>query len=232
VLVWVCVQGAFGALTVTMRLFPLIVTLHLLGGLLLLALLALLALRYDRWQCGSQPLNVPTALRLGLWVCTALLAVQIALGGWVSTNYAVLACSEFPTCQGRWWPDMALAEGFRPWRELGMNAEGGNISFAALTGIHVMHRLGALILIPALMVLAGGLWRHTVLRRQARLIFALVALQLLTGVANVVLGWPLLAAVLHTGGAAGLLLTLTWLLGLTRSAPSAQSRLPHMRAAS
>mgnify|MGYP006142474583 FL=1 len=97
-LVWVCMQGAFGALTVTMKLFPAIVTLHLMGGIGLLVLLMAQAVRYD--GAGSRPL--PSVLRLGLWAGFVLLCLQIALGGWVSTNYAVLACTEFPMCQGSW----------------------------------------------------------------------------------------------------------------------------------
>jgi cytochrome c oxidase assembly protein subunit 15 len=109
-LVWVCMQGAFGALTVTMKLFPAIVTLHLMGGIGLLVLLMAQAVRYD--GAGSHPL--PSVLRLGLWAGFVLLCMQIALGGWVSTNYAVLACPDFPTCHGQWVPERigkALASG-------------------------------------------------------------------------------------------------------------------------
>jgi cytochrome c oxidase assembly protein subunit 15 len=101
-LVWVCLQGAFGALTVTMKLFPAIVTLHLLFGMGLLALLMAQAVRYE----GAGTRAVPAGLRAGLWAGFVLLWLQIALGGWVSTNYAVLACPDFPTCNGQWLPDM------------------------------------------------------------------------------------------------------------------------------
>ena len=101
-LVWVCLQGAFGALTVTMKLFPAIVTLHLLLAVGLLALLALQAVRYEGWG----QVMVGRGLRTAMGLASALLWLQIALGGWVSTNYAVLACSDFPTCQGQWWPAM------------------------------------------------------------------------------------------------------------------------------
>src|SRR5580765_3452919 len=107
-LLWVLAQGAFGALTVTRRLYPAIVTLHLLGG---------------------------------LWAVAGLAILQIALGGWVSTNYAVLACSEFPTCQGSWWPQMSLVDAFQLRRPLGGDGDGGFLPFAALTAIHMAHRL-------------------------------------------------------------------------------------------
>ncbi len=118
-LFWVCVQGAFGALTVTMKLFPAIVTLHLLGGLALLALLCVQAVRFQQAAPGQGPVALAPGLRLGLWVTAALVVVQVTLGGWVSTNYAVLACSDFPTCQGSWWPAMDFSQGFTVWRTLG-----------------------------------------------------------------------------------------------------------------
>ncbi|MDD0839685.1 COX15/CtaA family protein [Curvibacter sp. HBC61] len=210
-LVWVCVQGAFGALTVTMKLFPAIVTLHLAGGLTLLVLLAIQSARLTQ---ALTPVSVQLPRRLLPWAWLAALAlgVQILLGGWVSTNYAVLACTSFPQCQGQWWPEMNLAEGFQLWRPLGLLANGEHISFAALTGIHYVHRLFAY----GVFVLLGWLaWRlHQVagLRGLARWLAGLLLLQLITGLSNVVLGWPLLAAVAHTGGAAALVLVLTRVL--------------------
>ena len=105
--VWVCLQGAFGALTVTMKLYPAIVTGHLLGGLGLLALLAAQSQAYQR-----RPLALSRGLLAATWILFTLSVAQAALGGWVSTNYAVLACSDFPTCQGSWWPSMDFAHGF------------------------------------------------------------------------------------------------------------------------
>ena len=105
-LAWVCLQGAFGALTVTMKLFPAIVTLHLMGGLVLLALLCMQVVRQHQFHTGTVPVPVSPAVRTLIWATFVLLAVQIALGGWVSTNYAVLACNEFPRCQKSWWPEM------------------------------------------------------------------------------------------------------------------------------
>lgn len=219
-LLWVCVQGAFGALTVTMKLFPAIVTLHLLGGLLLLALLALQAVRYAQLHDAAATRPASAGLRRLLWWSLGLLTLQVALGGWVSTNYAVLACTEFPRCQGGWWPTMNFAQGFELWRELGFTAAGEHIDFAALTAIHYVHRLAAYAVIALLALLAWRLRALAQWRITARWLAALLLLQFLTGLSNVVLGWPLLAAVLHTGGAAALVLLLTWSLASSRRAPS------------
>jgi cytochrome c oxidase assembly protein subunit 15 len=199
---WVCVQGAFGALTVTMKLYPAIVTLHLLGGFGLLMLLAAQSQGYVK-----APLALGRRLRLGAWAVLALTLVQATLGGWVSTNYAVLACTDFPTCQGHWWPPMALAEGFSVRRPLGLLADGSLLPFTALTGIHFVHRLGAAVLVLAMALLAWRLHatRDPALRRWAGLLLAALLWQLASGLSNVVLGWPLLAALAHTGGAAALL---------------------------
>lgn len=224
-LVWVCVQGAFGALTVTMKLFPAIVTLHLMGGLVLLALLCVQAVRQAQLTGEQVPVLVGSGLRTLLWFAFVLLGAQVALGGWVSTNYAVLACTDFPQCQGRWWPDMNFVRGFEVWRKLGLTGAGEAISFPALTAIHYVHRLAAFVVLSVLAVLAWRLNSVPSLRRQSRLIAFLTALQLATGLSNVVLGWPLLAAVLHTGGAGALVVVLTWTVAATR-APTLASAPP------
>jgi len=218
-LFWVCLQGAFGALTVTMKLFPAIVTLHLLGGLVLLALLRAQAVAYTHAAPGNPgPLPLPGGTRWGLVLVCALLWLQIALGGWVSTNYAVLACQQFPTCQGSWWPAMDLRAGFSIWRELGLMPSGEALPFAALTAIHYVHRLSAYLVLVALGWLAWRLWAAPGLRPTAQALLALALWQFLSGLANVVFDWPLLAAVGHTGGAAALVVVLTGALCGTRSA--------------
>lgn len=211
-LVWVCLQGAFGALTVTWKLFPAIVTLHLLGAVVLLVLLCIQAVRYRQAAADRLPTPVSPALRNVLIATSALLLLQIALGGWVSTNYAVLACTQFPTCQGSWWPPMNFAQGFEIWRHLGVTGSGVPLDFSALTAIHYVHRLMAYAVFAALGVLAWQLRRTPPLRPQARWLAGLALLQLATGLGNVLLGWPLVAAVLHTGGAAALAVVLTWAL--------------------
>jgi cytochrome c oxidase assembly protein subunit 15 len=218
-LFWVCVQGAFGALTVTMKLFPAIVTLHLMGGLGLLVMLGVQAARSSLRNAQRAPVDLKPSLRVFLWLVLLLLAVQVALGGWVSTNYAVLACSDFPTCQNSWWPDMNFTQGFELWRGLGLTGQGEHISFAALTAIHWTHRMMAFVVLLLLGALAWQLNRVRPLRSHSRWLAFLTALQLATGLSNVVLGWPLLAAVLHTGGAAALVLVMVWALAASQAAP-------------
>ncbi len=212
-LIWVCVQGAFGALTVTMKLYPAIVTLHLLGGLVLLMLLAVQSQGYR-----PQPWSVAPALRRGLGALLILVIVQAALGGWVSTNYAVLACRDFPSCQGQWWPDMDFEDGFTLLRPLGMGRDGGFLPFEALTAIHMVHRIGALVVFVTLATLVWRLWVEGSQRSRdwARVLTSLAAWQFVSGLSNVVLDWPLLAALAHTGGAAALVtaLTVAWVRGL------------------
>ena len=211
-LAWVCLQGAFGALTVTMKLFPAIVTLHLLGGMVLLALLCRQAVACAHASEGGGPAAIAPATRGWLLASSALLWLQVALGGWVSTNYAVLACSDFPACQGSWWPVMDWRAGFELWRELGMTAAGTPLDFAALTAIAYAHRMFAGVVLAVLAWTAWQLYRDGELRRQAGWIAVLVLWQIATGLSNVVLGWPLVAAVSHTGGAAALVAVLTWAL--------------------
>jgi cytochrome c oxidase assembly protein subunit 15 len=164
---------------------------------------------------------VGPGLRRLLGITSILLLVQIALGAWVSTNYAVLACSDFPMCQSSWWPDMNFSEGFALWRELGMTPQGQPIGFAALTAIHYVHRLMAYAVLLLLALLAWRMRKVDAWRRPARWLALLLALQFLTGLSNVVLGWPLLAAVLHTGGAAALVVVLTWAMALLRQRTAA-----------
>ena len=220
-LAWVIVQGAFGALTVTMKLYPAIVTLHLLGGLGLLALLVL-----QDQAFAPRPLAMPRRLLALAWAVAGLTLVQVALGGWVSTNYAVLACREFPTCQGLWWPQMDFAHAFTIRRELGQTGAGEFLPFAALTAIHVAHRLAAVIVLTAL---AWLVWRlhatgDATLRRFGTGLALLGLWQLVTGLSNVVLGWPLVAALVHTAGAALLTMLLTSLLVRTGLRASTNAR--------
>ncbi len=226
-LVWVCLQGAFGALTVTMKLLPAIVTLHLLGGMVLLALLQMQAACY-RGISGfgvhhDEPVLSGTA-RTWLLAGFVVLWVQIALGGWVSTNYAVLACNEFPMCQGQWVPPMQLREGFEIWRELGQTSTGQTITLPALTAIHVVHRMFAFIVFAVAGIAAWKMFHSSppgnATRKAAWAIAVLLLLQLITGLSNVVLGWPLLAAVLHTGGAAAMVIAMTAALCAARARDS------------
>ena len=222
-LVWVCIQGAFGALTVTWKLYPAIVTAHLLGGLILVALLTAQAQVFR-----GRSLQLPAGTRALAWAVFALVWVQVALGGWVSTNYAVLACSGFPSCNGSWWPAMDFEHGFTIARELGAGKDGGYLPFAALTAIHYTHRLAAYLVFAAIGLLGWRLLTAPLGPQGRRFGWALLGCagwQFATGLSNVVLGWPLLAAVSHTGGAAVLVGVLTALLTRARLRQAAASPL-------
>ncbi|MFA5521131.1 MAG: COX15/CtaA family protein [Castellaniella sp.] len=203
ILAAVCIQGAFGAWTVTMRLMPIIVTTHLLGGMLLLALMT--------WLAAREKTHAPLPPESAVWRPWAagalvLLFVQIALGGWVSTNYAALACMDFPLCHGQWMPPMDMHGGFSLVRALGMLPSGEMISQEALTAIHWVHRNMAFIVFAYLGVLAWRLRRFEGLRGPAHLMLILLIAQLFTGLTTIFFQWPLVIAVLHNGGAAGLVL--------------------------
>ena len=212
-LLLVCIQGAFGAWTVTLKLQPIIVTIHLMLALVLLACLTFYA--QQTWEQNSLIANLrvrPLSAQL-LVLAFLVLATQIFLGAWVSTNYAVLACPDFPTCLGDVWPETNWAEGFTLWRQLGLNTYGEFISPVALQTIHWAHRLFA---IAVLMILAVLSWKASQLatpvlsslNRFAKLLLALLLLQVVTGISNVVFQWPLLAALLHTAGSAALVFCL------------------------
>lgn len=204
----VCLQGAFGAWTVTLLLKPAIVTGHLIGGMSLLALLTWLGLRQTSSDQGWSPRRssslLKTLARLGLF----FVACQIILGGWVSTNYAALACTDFPMCHGSWWPTMEFDHAFHVVRELGQTASGGLLSMDSLTAIHVVHRVGAVIVALVLLGLSWALWRQASTRGLALAVMGALALQVFLGIANVVFQLPLAVAVAHNGGAALLLVTL------------------------
>ncbi|RMX02062.1 heme A synthase [Allofranklinella schreckenbergeri] len=220
-LLWVLLQGAFGAWTVTMKLMPAIVTLHLLGGVVLLMLLAVQAVWWRRATQGVSAVRVDGLLRAALWLSLAVVMVQIALGGWVSTNYAVLACTTFPDCNGQWWPQMQFDQAFTVWRELGHQADGQLLTLPALVAIHYVHRLFALVVLAVAGWAVVRLWRAgEPLRQLARWLAGLLLLQAFTGVSNVVFDWPIVAAVLHTAGAAALAVVLTLALAMTRRLPA------------
>jgi len=193
-LAWVVVQGLFGRYTVTLKLYPAVVTAHLLGGMVLLALLI------GQLQSLQRPTPLQSARTAALVL--ALLVLQIALGGWVSSNYAVLACRGFPQCNGQWWPDADYAQGFTLLRQLGRAGADGYVEFTALVAIQMAHRGVALLLSLAMIALAARLWRHHL--RGALALIALLVVQVGSGLSNVLLDWPLLAALLHTAGAAAL----------------------------
>jgi len=204
----VCVQGAFGALTVTSKLQPVIVTTHLLLGMTLLAQSAWSAARQSEHLMVAK---AATALRTPALVAAILLIIQIVLGGWVSTNYATLACSDFPLCHGTVLPQMDFGNGFTLWRDLGKTAAGEYLPFPALTAIHWTHRMFALVVIAFVAWVAHRAVRIDGLRKTARRILLVLALQFTTGILTIFLQWPLALAVAHNAGAALLVLLLTML---------------------
>ncbi len=219
----VCVQGAFGAWTVTMKLMPAIVTVHLLGGMTLLAALTWLSARVK--PHAPVPVEARRALPF-IVLGGALLVMQIALGGWVSTNYAALACMDFPTCNGQLLPEMDFGGGFSVMRALGELPDGEIISQHALIAIHWTHRKFALVVLAYFVGLGLWLQRYPGLTQPARWLMAVVMLQFATGLATIFLQWPLLIAVIHNGGAAVLVILITTLLvrtvGINNSAPQAR----------
>ncbi len=200
----VILQGLFGKWTVTLLLKPAIVTGHLIGGMTVLALLTWLAMRQmTGWlrPVDPEPLaRLRPYARAGL----ALLAIQIVLGGWVSTNYAALACRDLPTCQGSWWPIMNFADAFHIGRELGKTVTGDGLPLEALTAIHWVHRLGAVVITLWIAALALATARAGAPGLGLALAAGL-AVQLALGISNVVFGLPLPVAVAHNAGAAVLL---------------------------
>lgn len=201
----VCLQGAFGAWTVTLKLQPIIVTGHLLLGLILLALLSFERDQFIDWQgqAGLRSLRWPA--RIGLLI----LFMQIALGGWVSTNYAPLACQGFPLCNGEVMPEMDWQHGFYLWRRLGETATGEYLPFTALVAVHWLHRSFAYLVVLYFAWLIWRLWQFSEMRSLARYLACGLIAQVSLGIATVLFSWPLLLAVLHNGGAALLVLVMS-----------------------
>jgi heme a synthase len=198
-------QAMLGMWTVTLLLKPIIVMGHLLGGLLTFALLSYVALRLTQSNAPTQDqLRLKPLVVVGI----ALLACQIALGGWTSANYAALACGfDFPQCQGQWWPPTDFREGFVLWRGIGVNYEGGVLDAPARAAIQIAHRIGALIVFCYLSWLAHRAARVG-LRGIGIALGVLLLAQVALGIGNVKLGLPLAVATAHNGVAALLLLTL------------------------
>lgn len=204
-------QALLGMWTVTLQLKPLIVVAHLLGGFAIFNLLG--------WQwLRSSPIASQTVSKqlsqvaIFAKLAIAVLIVQIALGGWVSSNYAALACTDFPMCQQQWWPPMDLQNGFILWRGIGADYEFGVLDHPARVAIHMVHRLGALLATAMILVYLVKLFKYAqdnqVLRRLGMLSLVALLTQLSLGMLNVVLHLPLPIAVLHNGVALILLFSL------------------------
>lgn len=208
-------QAALGMWTVTLKLLPLVVMGHLMGGLATFSLLMWLA-----WSTGKRiPATVQDALgplRPLLLTALAVLLLQLMAGGWTSANYSALACPDFPTCQGQWWPDADYGEGLVLWREIGVDYEGGVLDLRSRVAIHMVHRIGALVTFLVLGTLALLLLRRAPARKEGALLGALLLIQVTLGIQNVVLQLPLANAVAHNGTGALLLATMLWILYRSR----------------
>lgn len=214
-------QALLGMWTVTWLLKPIVVMGHLLGGMLMFGLLVWMA-----WKATNLPLILAQAPRLRWWLraAVALLVLQIALGGWVSSNYAALACGggsasldNFPRCVSQWWPQQNYTEGFTLWRGIGVDYEGGVLDGASRIAIQMAHRMMAIVVSLYLLVLSARLFRIPGMRAWATTLGVLVLAQVTLGVLNVKLALPLLVAVLHSGGAVALLFVLVTLLARLRA---------------
>ena len=209
--------------TVTLLLKPVIVTLHLIGGMTTLALLTWLALR--QLEVAPRSDREP-ARAFGPWATLALaiVAVQIALGGWVSSNYAALACVDLPKCHGEWLPEMDFRHGFQLVRELGRRADGEHLAYEALTAIHWTHRVGALVTFLYVGGFAIALMRLQGFGLHGAVLATVLLAQVGLGIANVVAGLPLGIAVAHNGVAAILLVTVVVINFALSRVPSTFSR--------
>ncbi len=214
-------QALLGMWTVTWLLKPIVVMGHLLGGMLMFGLLVWMA-----WKATHLPITLAQAPRLRWWLRAglALLVLQIALGGWVSANYAALACGggsasldNFPRCVSEWWPRQNYAEGFTLWRGIGVDYEGGVLDGASRIAIQMAHRMLAIVVALYLLVLSARMFRLPGMRGWASALGVLVLLQVTLGVLNVKLALPLAVAVMHNGGAVFLLFVLVSLLARLRA---------------
>lgn len=218
---FIVLQGAFGMWTVTLKLWPQVVALHLLGGFTTLSMLVLLTLRLRGKQQQAVGLAEPppserNRFRPWLYGGLVLVVMQIALGAWTAANYAAVACTDLPTCQGEWWPaEMDFVHGFDVTQHVGPNYLGGQLTADGRVAIHVTHRLGAVIVLAYFTVFLALLWRrtkHSPMARHGQLVAVVLAAQIALGLANIVFHIPLSVAVAHNAMGAGLLLTVINLL--------------------
>jgi len=207
-------QALLGMWTVTLKLKPIIVMAHLLGGLTSFSLILWLMF-LSRRQFVDKPNIRVRRMRGPIITAVVILVTQIALGGWTSANYAALACPDVPMCTGQWWPDANFREGFILWREIGVDYEGGLLDQPSRIAIHLTHRIGAVVTLFVLITLAFRLFKIPRLRTGGQLLMSLVLAQFTLGILNVALYLPLPIAAAHNAGAALLLATLLGLLNKT-----------------
>jgi cytochrome c oxidase assembly protein subunit 15 len=216
-------QALFGMWTVTLKLWPQVVTVHLLGGFTTLSLLFLLMLRYRQHYWQAAPGQYEQWIMLKPWALLGLVVVllQISLGGWTASNYAAFACYDLPTCQGQWWPAMNLAAGFNLLQSVGPNYLGGLMDNEARVAIHMMHRIGAVATSLYLLFLAICMYRagrSSPLRTMAYWLAGALVFQVLLGLSNVYWQVPAPVAVAHNAGGAVLLMMMVGLNYYLRTA--------------
>ncbi|MFC7294628.1 COX15/CtaA family protein [Marinobacter aromaticivorans] len=236
---FILLQGAFGMWTVTLKLWPQVVALHLLGGFTTLSLLTVLMLRLRKFagernnpatrlpKASAKPGGSLAVTNLSPWLYAGLLLIvmQIALGAWTAANYAAVACTDLPTCQGQWWPEgMDFRHGFDITQHVGPNYLGGQLTADGRVAIHVTHRVGALVVLAYFCVLLPLLRRRSpALRGPVRLVAAALAAQITLGLANILFHIPLPVAVAHNAMGAGLLLSVIYLIWQHHLLPQAKS---------
>ncbi|SHM02587.1 cytochrome c oxidase assembly protein subunit 15 [Vreelandella subglaciescola] len=238
---FILLQGAFGMWTVTLKLWPQVVALHLLGGFTTLSLLAVLVFRLRAFpaaqstsarvtpEAPSGPAASASSLaRLRPWLYGGLLLIilQIALGAWTAANYAAVACTDLPTCQGQWWPEgMDFRHGFDITQHVGPNYLGGQLTAGGRVAIQVTHRAGALLVLAYFGILLAWIWRRNNSRElhgPVRLVATALATQIALGLGNVLFHIPLPVAVAHNAMGAGLLLSVIYLIWRHHLLPQAQ----------
>ena len=210
ILAFIILQALFGMWTVTLKLWPQVVTAHLLGGFTMLSLLWLLTLRLNNqnWRLDDRDVGRVASLRAWTVIGLIVVAAQVSLGGWTTSNYAALACPDFPTCHTQWLPEMDFADGFNIFQHIGPNYLGGVMDNSARVAIHFAHRIGALITTVFVVALALRLFLLALpeTRRMAAILIGVLIVQLGLGISNIVFGFPLAVAVAHNLGGALLLL--------------------------
>lgn len=211
--VFIIFQALLGMWTVTIKLKPIIVMAHLLGGFATLSMLLWISLRHCRLLTTRRGAMIElNKLHMPALIVLIIVVVQIMLGGWTSANYAALACGDdFPTCLGQWWPPTDFKEGFVLWRGIEQNYEFGVLQNDARAAIHLTHRIGAIVTAVAVIWFALKLLQFKeskTLRKLAFVLLAVLTCQLLLGIANIVMSLPIGIAVAHNGIGALLLLTM------------------------
>ncbi|MEE8057422.1 MAG: COX15/CtaA family protein [Pseudomonadales bacterium] len=216
ILAFIILQGLFGMWTVTLKLWPQVVTAHLLGGFTTFSLLWLLTLRLNNqpWQVSAASLQQLQRFRVWTLLGLIIVVLQVALGGWTTSNYAAVACPDLPTCQGQWLPAMNFSQGFNVIQRIGPNYLGGTMDNEARIAVHFSHRVGAIVTACYLLIVVALLFNRIAIpetRRMAHIIFAVLGLQIALGLGNIIFKFPVTVAVGHNLVGALLVVTMVTL---------------------